>query len=83
MDGQHGEAASERSENGIDLGIHEAGPGDPGLEVIQPNDLHTTSKGVQSVLDTADERLQVLPPENFFIGVPRVAKDGLDRWGRR
>ena len=70
MDGQHGEAvvASERTEDGIDLGIHEAGPGDPGLEVIQPNDLHTTSKGVQSVLDTADERLQVLPPDDFLIG---------------
>ena len=34
MDGQYGEAvvASECTEDGIDLGVHETSPGDPGLE---------------------------------------------------
>ena len=45
MDGQHGEAvvASERTEDGIDLGVHQASPGDPGLEVIEANHLHAAS----------------------------------------
>ena len=83
MDRQDGETVvpAECTEDGIDLGIDKASTGDTGLEVIQPDHLHGASKVVKSILDTANESLQVLPPDDFFIGVARVAQNGLEHVG--
>ena len=83
MDRQDGETVvpAECTEDGIDLGIDKASTGDTGLEVIQPDHLHGASKVVKSILDTANESLQVLPPDDFFIGVARVAHNGLEHVG--
>ena len=83
MDGQDGETIvpAECTEDGIDLGIDKASTGDTGLKVIQPDHLHAASKVVKSILDTANESLQVLPPDDFFIGVTRVAQNGLEHVG--
>ncbi len=43
--------------------------------------IHGASKVVKSILDTANESLQVLSPDDFLIGVARVAQHGLEHVG--
>ena len=83
MDGQDGETVvqAECTEDGIDRGIDKASTGDTNLEVLQPDPLQGASNVVKSILDTANESLQILPPDDFFMGVARAAQDGLEHVG--
>ena len=85
MDGNDGKTivTAQRTENGVDLGIDKAGSRDSGLQVIQANHVYRATKPVEGILDTTDEGLQILPPDDLLIRVAGITQHSLNRWGRR
>ena len=83
MDGNDGKTivTAQRTENGVDLGIDKAGSRDSGLQVIQANHVYRATKPVEGILDTTDEGLQILPPDDLLIRVAGITQHCLEQVG--
>ena len=51
------------------------------FEIVQANEFRDTPEGVKSAFMTADEALNVLVPDHFFVGMARVGKDQFEEPG--